>query len=100
MGRIRTLQTVDGVAITQEEASMAMKRVVSSHLTMTTLLEHAYSNVTPLPSLSVQSVAQTLHNHQISSMLHINSTSGTEWHNKVWIYIRTFLYCECVVLSQ
>lgn len=82
MGRIKTLQTLDGQAVTHEEATNAAKNVVSSHLTMATLLGHVHTDVKPQPSLSVAPVAQTIHQYRSSFPLHISTASGTDF-NKV-----------------
>ena len=80
---MKTLQTVDGYAVTQEDISFAMKNVVSSHLTLSTLLGHAYTEVKPLPTLSVAPIASTFHQSRPPCSLLMNSISGTEWLNKV-----------------
>ena len=87
---MRTLCVVDGRAVTEEEASEAIKNVVSSHLTLATLLTHAYNNVCPLPSLSVLPVAQAcLARH---SLQHITST---EWSDTVGLVIYC---CVCLII--
>lgn len=78
VGRIRTIQTLDGQTVTPEEASEAIRCVVSSHLTMATLLNHTHANITPLPSLSMMPVAQTPTNQ----LLHLG-TPSTECYDKV-----------------
>lgn len=82
VGRIRALQTVDGQAVSPEEASEAIRSVVSSHLTMATLLNHAHVNATPLPSLSMMPIAQTFAYRQ-PHPVNINSAPSTEWCDKV-----------------
>lgn len=79
-GRIRTLHTVDGHVVTQEEASRAIRNVVSSHLTLATLLSHSHINVTPPPSLSVVPIAQTFAGQE--SPNHITAPN-TDWYDKV-----------------
>ena len=84
LGRIRSLQTVDSQAVTEEEASRAVRNVVASHLTLSTLLSHAYTDVSPLPSLSVSPIAQTLHSHHPRPCsLHFTTAPSTEWYHKV-----------------
>lgn len=75
VGRIRTLHIVDGHTVTQNEASEAIRNVVSSHLTLATLLNHAHANTTPLPSLSVLPIARVL------AVQH--PTPHTDWCSKV-----------------
>lgn len=86
VGRIRTLHTVDGQAVTQEEASEAIRSVVSSHLTMAALLNHAHIDVTPLPSLSMMPIAQAFAEQQprpVPRPVNINSSPSSDWCDKV-----------------
>lgn len=81
VGRIRTLHTMDGQVVSQEEASEAIRNVLSSHLSLATLLEHARVEVTPLPSLSVVPIAQALAQQRPCSPQ--PTTPGTDWCKKV-----------------
>lgn len=83
VGRIRTLQTVDGCAVTPEEVSIATKKVMASHLTMAMVWSHAHADVAPLPSLSVAPIAQTFCEHQHGLQITNPSPSPTEWCVKV-----------------
>lgn len=80
---MKTLQRVDGCAVTQEERAVATKNVVCSHLTQNTLLSHAYADVQPLPTLSVAPMAESLHQSLSPCSLHISTTSAAECYNKV-----------------
>ena len=63
---------------------MAIKNVVSSHLTLATLLSYSHTTIAPLPSLSVFPIAQTI-GHQLHS-LNATTTSSTDWCAKVCQY--------------
>lgn len=81
VGRIKTLRTVDGCIVTEEESSEATTNVVSSHLSLSTLTSHAYTNGSPLPSLSLVPIAQNCCNFLLDQ--NIASSLATEWCDKV-----------------
>ena len=99
LARMRSLQTIDGQAVTEEEASKAIHNVVASHLTLSTLLSHAHTNVVPLPTLSVSPIAQTLHKHQSRLSLHLTSAPSTEWYHKVRQHNHVCV-CVCVCVCE
>ena len=61
LGRLKTLRQIDGSDVSQEEASSALRQVVTSHLSLTALLGHAHADSHPPKSLTLTPIAVTLH---------------------------------------
>lgn len=84
MGRLKTLRTVDGCLVTQEEASKAAKKFSSSHLTLTTLLSHSHVDGSlPSPSLNIDPRAHALWKEGQPYPLQQTINLGTDFNDKV-----------------
>ena len=60
IGPLKLLQTVNGSKVTAEEAELALRTVVSSHLSMATVVSKVRTNPIALPSLSLLTTAEQL----------------------------------------
>lgn len=60
IGHLKLLQTIDGSEVTAEEAELALRTVVSSHLSMATVVSKVRTNPTAPPSLSLLTTAEQL----------------------------------------
>ncbi len=58
---MKSLRKLDGSAVSQDEASSALRQVVVSHLSLTTLLGHSHTDTQAPQSLTLAPIAETVH---------------------------------------
>lgn len=60
LGRLKSLRRLNGTPVTPEESALALRQIVTAHLSLSTLLPHSHTNPRPPLSLSLDPIATAL----------------------------------------
>ena len=82
LGRLKSLQTLDGASVGPDEVAQAVRQAVSSHLAMATLLSHAHTEEVPPHSLTLLPSAHVMQQMGKPRPLQL-SNHGNDWCSKV-----------------
>ncbi|XP_019851716.1 PREDICTED: leucine-rich repeat-containing protein 9-like [Amphimedon queenslandica] len=79
IGTLRTLQTLNGETITDQEKASVLKQFVSSHVSLSSLLPHCQTDIDISPSLMLCTIAEQI----ISKSKLCPEQSTPEWANQI-----------------
>jgi len=71
LGDLRSVRVLNGTAVSEEEATTALKQMATSHLTLTTLMNQAHSHPEAPNTLTLSSVARILHRDHQHRLSHL-----------------------------